>query len=238
MFTLFTQRPKTVSVISGCTKVRFASQENHRHYCARHNYTYIWDQKERDIKSPYDHKLRALLDLPIDNKWWFWVDDDAFFTQMQTPLQTFLNGLPRKIEMVFANSPINPKGGWTFLSSGNFFFKNTQRVHDFFQSALDSDLVMIRQWWDADKYGMFTKGDQDKIVYQLVQQPEMMERTKIVGYDTFNWRPYHFHTSHDEHFLSHFAVPGVTKLDAIEEFRSRWNFPDSSLIFPEVSSQP
>jgi hypothetical protein len=60
----------------------------------------------------------------------------------------------------------------------------------------------------------------------------MNKRTRIVPYDTFNFRPYHFENSFDEHFLAHFAVPGVAKVDSIEEFRSRFNFPDSSLTMP------
>ncbi len=43
-----------VKVISGCTKVRFESQVNHRQYCDRWGYEYVWDEKPRDINSPYD----------------------------------------------------------------------------------------------------------------------------------------------------------------------------------------
>jgi len=221
-----------VKVISGCTKVRFDSQINHRQYCDRWRYEYAWDEKPRELKSPYDHKLYSLLDLPIDNKWWFWVDDDAFFTQIDTPLDSFVKKFGCRTQFVFAKSPINPKGRWTYLSSGNFFFKSTKKVHQFLRTGLASDLVEIKEWWDADQFGMFTKGDQDKIVYQLQMQPKMNKRTKILPYDTFNFRPYHFEKSPDEHFLAHFAVPGVAKVDSIEEFRARFNFPDSSLTMP------
>jgi len=180
-----------VSVISGCTQVRFQSQKNHKMYCDRWGYEYIWDEKPREIKSPYDHKIHALLDLPVDDRWWFWVDDDAFFTQMDTPLESFFENFDKKAQLVFAKSPINPKGGWTYLSSANFFFRSSKKVHKFLE-----------------------------------------KRTKILPYDTFNFRPYHFEKSLDEHFLSHFAVPGVAKVDSIEEFRARFNFPDSSLTMP------
>jgi hypothetical protein len=225
-----------VKVISGCTKVRFESQINHRQYCQRWGYEYIWDEKPRELKSPYDHKLYALLDLPIDNNWWFWVDDDAFFTQIDTPLEKFVEEFDKRTQFVFAKSPINPKGGWTYLSSGNFFFKSSKKVHRFLKSVLASDLLEIKEWWNPETLGLFTKGDQDKIVYQLFKQPRIMKRTSILPYDTFNFRPYHFEKSFNEHFLSHFAVPGVAKVESIEEFRARFNFPDSSLTMPYEKS--
>lgn len=221
-----------MKVISGCTTVRFESQINHRQYCKRWGYEYVWDETPRDLKSAYDHKLHALLDIPLDNSWCFWIDDDAFFMQLDTSLESFVQEFDESTELVFAKSPINPLGGWTFLSSGNFFFRATKRVNKFFLSALDSDLLQIKEWWDEDKLGMFTNGDQDKIVYQLINTPGMNRRTKILPYDTFNFRPYHFEKSYTQHFLVHFAVPGVAKIDSIEQFRIRHNFLDSSLTLP------
>ena len=219
-----------MNIISGCTKIRFESETNHRAYAQVHGYHYEFDSKERDLKSPYDHKVYAILDQPIDNEWCFWMDDDAFFMQLETPLEVFLENIPRRTEMIYAKSPVNPRGGWTYLSSGNFFFKRTQRVHDFFAKALTHDLTMIRQWWDEEKYGMFTKGDQDKIVYELAHSWRMRRATKIVPYSTFNFRPYHFEQASDEHFLVHFATPGITKAESIADFQERFSFPDASLL--------
>jgi galactosyl transferase GMA12/MNN10 family len=219
-----------VNILSGCTKSRFESELNHRAYANRHGYNYLFDSKPRDLKSPYDHKMYAILDQPIDNEWCFWMDDDAFFMQMDTPLESFLTGIPRYTQMIFPKSPINPQGGWTHLSSGNFFFKRTQFVHDFFAEALQLDLMMIRNWWNADKYGMFTKGDQDKIVYELAHSWRMRKATKIVPFDTFNFRPYHFVHSAEENFLVHFATPGISKDDSITEFQAGFGFADRSLL--------
>ena len=110
------------------------------------------------------------------------------------------------------------------------FFKRTQFVHDFFAEALKLDLMMIRNWWNADKYGLFTKGDQDKIVYALAHSWRMRKATRIVSFDTFNFRPYHFELSAREHFLVHFATPGISKDDSITEFQARFGFPDRSLL--------
>lgn len=219
-----------MNILSGCTKSRFESEVNHRAYANLHGYNYLFDSKARELQSPYDHKMYAILDQPIDNEWCFWMDDDAFFMQMEAPLEPFLKGAPLYAQMIFAKSPINPQGGWTHLSSGNFFFKRTQFVHDFFAEALKLDLMMIRNWWNADKYGLFTKGDQDKIVYALAHSWRMRKATRIVSFDTFNFRPYHFELSAREHFLVHFATPGISKDDSITEFQARFGFPDRSLL--------
>jgi len=219
-----------VNIISGCTKTRFESEANHRSYAAVHGYGYEFDSKPRQLKSPYDHKMYAILDQPIDNEWCFWVDDDAFFMQLDIPLESFLTNVARRTEMIFPKSPVNPLGGWTSLSSGNFFFKRTQAVHDFFENALSLDLVMIQKWWDTDKYGMFTKGDQDKIVYARAHSLRIRRATRIIPYSTFNFRPYHFDKTADEHFLVHFATPGISKEDSITAFQTRFDFPDRSLL--------
>ena len=82
-------------IISGCTKQRFESEANHLAYAEAQGYSYQFDAKLRELKSPYDHKVYAILEQPIDNEWCFWMDDDAFFMQMETPLEGFLKGVPK-----------------------------------------------------------------------------------------------------------------------------------------------
>ena len=74
--------------------------------------------------------------------------------------------------------PINLTGGWTFLSSGNFF-KNNQESK-IFSKVLERNLEEVKKWWSKDKYGIFTKGDQDRIVYELVNNEDTMSKTSIV----------------------------------------------------------
>ncbi|WP_143032414.1 hypothetical protein [Nitrosomonas sp. Nm33] len=76
---------------------------------------------------------------------------------------------------------------------------------------------------------MFTNGDQDKIVWNLIQGEDMGDLYAIVPYETFNTRPYHF-SSPTDFFLVHFAVPGVSKQEAIRQFQARFHFGDDSLI--------
>tara|TARA_Y100000022_G_C13058161_1_gene287592 strand:- start:183 stop:641 length:459 start_codon:yes stop_codon:yes gene_type:complete len=130
--------------------------------------------------------------------------------------------------MIFPKSPINLTGGWTFLSSGNFFFKNNQESKKFFQKVLERNLEEVKMWWSKDKYGIFTKGDQDRIVYELVNNEDTMSKTSIVDYEIFNTRPYHYKKI-DDHFLVHFAGVGP-KIEAIQKFQYDFGFSDTALV--------
>jgi hypothetical protein len=92
--------------------------------------------------------------------------------------------------------------------------------------VLNTDINLVKDWW-TDDLGMFTHGDQDKIVYNLKETP-MLNYTEIVDWELFNARPYHFKESND-YFLVHFATPGISKEDSIDDFQNRFGFKDSSL---------
>jgi hypothetical protein len=215
-------------VISGSTQERFASQLNHKLYC-ENKYDYVFDVKPRPLSSPYDHKLFSILDLPIDDQWWFWIDDDAFFMQAQRPLEELIADAGQSTQFVFARSPVNSEGGWTSISSGNFFFRSSRLVHDFLKDALETSLEEVSAWWRAEEFGMFTNGDQDKILYQLYSNTEVLNKTNIIEWDRFNFRPYHFKFSSDEHFLVHFAGNSIPKEQAILDFMKQFSFSDTSL---------
>jgi hypothetical protein len=219
-----------IGVLSGHTETAFSSSKNHEMYCKLHGYKYFFDSQPRKLASGFDHKLQAILSLPNDdNFWWFWLDDDAFFMQIERPLSDFLDKTPRTTQLIFPRSPINPIGGWTAISSGNFFFKKTHLTHKFFQAALETDLSVVRNWWVEETFGMFTNGDQDKMMYQIEHLDVVKKVTQIVAYNQFNFRPYHFVKSSAENFLVHFAVPNQTKKQSFEEFKDKWGFCDDSL---------
>jgi hypothetical protein len=109
------------------------------------------------------------------------------------------------------------------------FFKSSDRVHNFLRSALDTSLEDVSLWWQPEKHGLFTNGDQDKILYRLENQTNFSVKTKIISWDIFNFRPYHFNESSNEHFLVHFAVPGTPKEVAIFDFMVKYGFSDASL---------
>ena len=215
-----------MNILSGCTQIRFDSIINHASYAKIFNYKYKFDNKKRNLLSIYDHKILSILELPIDNEWWFWVDDDVFFTDYNSSFDSLNLDFDSNI-MIFPKSPINPNGGWTFLTSGSFFFKNNLEVKNFFQKVLTQNIEKVKNWWDFDKYGIFTNGDQDRIVYELVKDEDLMSKITLVDYEIFNTRPYHFKKIND-HFLVHFAGNGKAK--AIHKFKLDFGFNDNSLV--------
>jgi hypothetical protein len=218
--------PLSMRIVSGSTKVRFNSRKNHEIYARKWNYDYVYYDKIRQYNSIYDHKFDAFLSLPDDGQWNFWIDDDAFFINMDIPLENFIR--PANRDLVFPISPVNPSGGWTFLSSGNFFFRSTPEVRSFFKRARDLDINVVEAWWNENLFGMFTNGDQDRILYLLVTDAYEMD---LVPFQWFNTRPYHF-SKVNEHLLVHFAVQKMTKEKAIAKFRRRWKYLDDSLVLP------
>ncbi len=219
-----------IRIVSGTDRLRLRSHENHRHYAARHGYEYKFDTAlYTNLLDPHFRKLRSIQSALDGSDWVFWLDDDAFFTDMSVRLDAFLNDSDSDTFLVICESPINPQGGWTFLSSGQFFLKNDERARDFLNKVLATPVETARAWWNATRYGLFTGGDQDSIVYTLVND-DLLQFARMCPYNAFNNRPYHYDQRLDEHFLIHFAgVPD--KGAAIADFARRFGV-DETLVLP------
>ena len=210
-------------IVSGSSRVRTAAPLNHALYAAQHGIPYFFDAGPSRVDRIYFHKLHVIRRyLPLAD-WLFWIDDDAFFTDFRVDLGTFLVDAG-EAELVFCKSPVNPRGGWTWMSSGQFFIRNTPDMAALLDAVLDTDLSEVKGWWDPDTYGLFTNGDQDAFVYRLHgPDPRWRERFVQLQPDAFNNRPYHYEERLDEHFICHFALPGAhrEKADLIGEFAER-----------------
>ena len=210
-------------IVSGSSRVRTAAPLNHALYAAQHGIPYFFDAGPSAVDRIYFHKLHVIRRyLPLAD-WLFWIDDDAFFTDFRVDLRTFLPDAA-EAELVFCKSPVNPRGGWTWMSSGQFFMRNTPDMTALLDAVLATDLAEVEAWWDPETYGLFTNGDQDAFVYRLQgPDPRWRERFVQLQPDEFNNRPYHYEARLDEHFICHFAVPGAhrPKADLIGEFAER-----------------
>lgn len=195
---------------------------NQKAYSDRHGYRYLFDVIPRaDRTSVYYHKLLAIADALPYTDWLFWIDDDAAFTQLQVSFEALVPELGRDdLSAIFCASPVNPAGGWTLISSGNFFVRNDAPGRALIHQALQTQLTNIEPWWDQEKLGMFTNGDQDALVYQLKTDRSIEPRVAILEYERFNTRPYHFEHA-KQHFLVHFTHrPDTTKEAQMLEFCS------------------
>lgn len=193
-----------IGILSGYYPgLRFNSQVNHRLYASRHGYRYIFDSTPRFDPRTYMRKLEAVLEYLDMFDWLFWIDDDAYFTDFEIPLETFIKS-NLEAEFIVCKSP-STKELFTRISSGQFLLKNTPRAKQFIADALATDLKQVQKWWHKS-LGMFTKGDQDALVYltetmDQYRQPFM----KILEHNNFNNRDFEYEKSVEEHFLVHFT---------------------------------
>jgi len=222
-------------IVSGSSRVRTAAPLNHALYAAAIGVPYFFDVAPTSVDRIYFHKLEVIRAyLPLA-EWLFWIDDDAFFTDFGVDLRQFLADVGNR-DLVFCKSPVNPRGGWTWMSSGQFFIRNTPGTLALLDAVARTDLAGVKAWWDPETYGLFTNGDQDAFVYQL-QGPGSAwgERFLQLPPDLFNNRPYHYEQRLDEHFICHFALPGGRrpKADLIAEFAERLGT-NVALVPPEL----
>lgn len=220
-------------ILSGCDHVRFPTMLNQRAYAREHNYRYRFDLGPYpDRHNTYFHKLDAIDDALVDTDWLFWIDDDAAFTQLEMRLEDIVPELnDPTVAAIFCASPVNPQGGWTAISSGNFFIRNNQFGRRLIKNAKATDLSVVARWWDTEELGMFTSGDQDALMYQIKTDRRLKGRIKVLEYERFNTRPYHYDWG-SQHFLVHFTnLPDTTKEAQMAHFVQRFGL--SPFFLPE-----
>jgi hypothetical protein len=224
-------RMNRVAILSGCDHDRTLAPANHQYYADRQNLLYIHDTAPAP-QGGMNYKLEKIakfLRFPVA-EYIFWLDDDAFFLQHDRSLETFLDSSPNR-DLIICQSPINKdlNGNpiWTFLSAGNFFIRNTARARSFIDRCLEIPLDTVRQWWDPVKFGLFTNGDTDIMVYLVHTDPRFQQEDFLcrLPYEAFNTRAFHFHQRPDEHFLVHFT--GTDKPALVSEFARRFRLNDA-----------
>jgi len=217
-----------IFIVSGTSAPRLDSAANHRAYAARHGYKYRFDVGPAVGPRVHYFKLGAVARALPDCEWLFWIDDDAFFTDLDRRLEPFIESLDPRVSVVFCAGPVNPYGQTTYLNAGVFFIRNCPEAFAFLDELKQRPIDPVGEWWDARTLGMYTASDQDVITY-MAHTSEWRDRILVVPYDAFNNRPYHYHHSATEHLVVHF--PGVrNKAAAIAEFATRWHLDPSTLL--------
>jgi hypothetical protein len=209
-------------IASGSSRTRTAAPINHSIYAHRIGVPYVYDSAPSAVRGLSLHKVDVLRRMLPRAEWVFWIDDDAFFTDLSIDLRTFLDGAEGR-DLVFCRSPINPRGGWTWMSAGQLFIRRSTAMTELLNAVMTTDLDVVRAWWRADEYGLFTNGDQEAFVYQLMGPDDRWrDRFLRLPAEAFNSRPYHYDRRLDEHFICHFAVAGGrSKADLVADFARR-----------------
>jgi hypothetical protein len=216
-------------IVSGCTSRRFWSDTNHRVYAAIHSYDY--QSYSGDYISP---KAVSFFKVQVVRKalngydWLLWLDDDAFFTNFGKSLDYLFEGLGPNVFLIVCKSPVDPRGRFTFINSGVFLLRNCAQAVAFLDAVDEAPVDAIKAWWDAGIMGGRCEGDQSAMVYVLHQR-NLLGGVKILPFDAFNNRPYHYEMTSTEHFIVHFAgVPDRTR--AIRTFAHRFGLDGTSLV--------
>ena len=137
--------------------------------------------------------------------------------------------------LVFCKSPVNPRGGWTWMSSGQFFIRNTPQTLDLLDAVARTDLATVKAWWDPDSTACSPTATRMRSCTSSRVRVPIGRALPAVAGGAFNNRPYHYEQRLDEHFICHFALPGGRrpKADLIAEFAGRLKT-NVALVPPEL----
>jgi hypothetical protein len=192
-----------IGVISGRYPASpFESYVNHRAYCAKHGYTYIYCNWPTGAANRYMNKLEYVRAYYHLFDYLFWIDDDAFFMRLDQRLEDFLPKGDGFLS-ICASPVIN--GIFTHISSGQFMLQCSDVGRSFIDESLSLDLERVRRWW-TDDLGHFTRGDQDCFIYL------MKNDDRFVHYDRHDYRLFNSRASDlisgDDVFILHITYPG------------------------------
>lgn len=192
-----------VAIISGrYPATSFDSVINHKIYADKYGYTYIHCNWPTAAKNFYHNKIYFLLQYIDHFDYLIWIDDDAFFFDLEKDIMTYA---PVEDSILsFCKSPTF-KQIHTYLSSGQFVIKSCDLSKYFLNKVLLANLNEIKLWW-REELGYFSNGDQDAIVYILLTDPAFIGRYNLYDYKEFNSRPENIF-SKDKHlpFVLHFT---------------------------------
>lgn len=176
---------KRIGVISGhYPGSEFASAANHRVYCERHGYTYINCNWPTGSANPYFNKVEFLRHYLEAFDVLFWIDDDAFFLDLDRSLHSILPQEPAFLSI--CSSP-DYKAISTPISSGQFALCANERGRAFLDRVSETNLSEVRDWWTED-LGFFSHGDQDAMYFVLQTVDEFADGATVHPYQSFNSR--------------------------------------------------
>src|SRR4051794_22377744 len=146
----------------------FDSYVNHRVYCDRHGYTYVYCNWPTRARNPYFNKLEYLRHYYRHFEFLFWIDDDAFFMDLDKSLEQYL---PSSDQFLSICASPDYKKIHTYVSSGQFALRCSDVGRTFLDDVTRVDLDAVKRWWQPE-LGFFSNGDQDAMVYLLRTKPE------------------------------------------------------------------
>jgi hypothetical protein len=175
----------SVAIISGrFPQTTFDSSINHKAYADVFGFDYIHCNWPTKAKNLYLNKINYILHYIKKYDYIIWIDDDAFFFDFE---KNILDFAPVNDSFISLCKSPDFKPLKTFFSSGQFILKCNSLSQDFLQAVLEQDLTEVKNWWKPE-LGFFTNGDQDSMVYLLLEDDRFKASINLYNYKAFNSR--------------------------------------------------
>ncbi|GAB3018503.1 hypothetical protein GCM10011376_00460 [Nocardioides flavus (ex Wang et al. 2016)] len=196
-----------ICLVSGGDEIRLRSYVNHAVYARLHELDYRLEcGVDEGIGTKFFYKTSILARVLPRYDWVVWLDDDAFITDFDR------DGFRQLIEqaeadghsIVIAEGPLEPNGFWSVANTGVMCLKRSPEVFDLLSVMDDSHLEFARDWWDDERHGTFTGGDQDLFVWWMETRGHR-DRVRIVEHHALNSRGHYYEDSLSDAFVMHFC---------------------------------
>lgn len=196
-----------IGIASGGDVIRFRSYVNHSIYARHHGLDYRLEcGVDPEIHNKYHYKISIIRRLLPKYDWLMWIDDDAFFTDFER------DGVVELIEeagsaeafLVIAEGAVEPNGFWSKINSGAFIMKNCERSFRVLDAIVSDSLGEVEAWWNSDKDGLYTHGDQDQLWWYL-NTSGLLDETLVVDHSRLNSRMHYYANGPSDNFVMHFC---------------------------------
>ncbi|WP_033956547.1 putative nucleotide-diphospho-sugar transferase [Psychroserpens jangbogonensis] len=208
-------------IISGrFPATEFKANINHKIYADTYGYSYIHCNWPTTLNNNYLNKIAYILHHIDDYDYIVWIDDDAFFFDFEKDIMEYA---PKNDSFISLCKSPSFKELKTHFSSGQFIVKCNELSKRFFQDVLKIELNFVKEWW-PDKLGFFTNGDQDIMVYLLLENTSYKGKLDLYDYNCFNSRWENL-SEIDVHkpFILHFTGRGQVKRNNYIETQLKFN---------------
>ena len=213
-----------ICIASGGDEIRLRSYVNHAIYAREHGLDYRLETGIGPrIVTAFDYKLSIIRRLLPLYDWLVWLDDDAYFTDFDadTIRELIRDASESRISVVVAEGPLEPNGFWSRINTGVLILRSDDIAWQIVDQTVRADLSEVRVWWDDDRDGLFTNGDQDQM-WWVISTGGFKDRVRIVDHRILNSRGHYYAESLKDAFIMHFTGHPDKEL-GVARFADRWN---------------
>lgn len=196
-----------ICLVSGADEIRSRSYINHTIYSQLHHLDYRLEcGLSEGISNKFFYKTSIMLRVLPRYEWIVWLDDDVYITDFASDsIRNLVEAADSAGKfMVVAEGPLEPNGFWSHVNTGVLALKNCPKSFDLLRSMTTANLTAAKVWWDDERDGTFTGGDQD-ILWWWIAERGLRDRVDIVDHRLLNSRGHYYNGSLTDAFAMHFC---------------------------------